>query len=111
MSRSIGPKCKDACVACGSSYCKCLDTGNLDFINPNIPRIEKYPPPPVKNDNKTMGKNKPLPKHELDVQVSYSKHEVQRKIKEKQAITADKVIITVSAIVATALLILSVLNG
>lgn len=111
MSRSIGPKCKDVCVACGSSYCKCLDTDNLDFINPNIPRIEKYPPLPVKNDNKTMGKNKPLLKRELDIQVSYSKHEIQHKIKNKQAITADKVILTVSAIIATVLLIVSVLNG
>lgn len=111
MSRSIGPKCKDACVACGSSYCKCLDTDNLDFINPNIPRIEKYPLPPVKNNNKTMGKNKPLPERNQEIIFSYPKHEVQRKIKEKQTITADKVILTVSAIVATVLLIVSVLNG
>lgn len=93
MSRSIGIKSDDACVACGSSRCRCVDDDVIYFRNPYLPHYEVPPPPPPKGQEHSQEIIQPI-----------------RNIPSQQPrrLRADYIIVALSVIAAAALTLISI---
>lgn len=61
MSRSIGTKSDDVCVACGSSRCRCVGGSIIHYRNPYLPHYESPPPPPKRSNQEEIEPSYHLP--------------------------------------------------
>jgi hypothetical protein len=93
MSRSIGIKSDDACVACGSSHCRCVDDSIIYYRNPYLPHYEVPPPPPPKGQEHNQ---------EIIQPIRNTPHQQPRQLR------ADYVIVALSVIAAAALTLISI---
>lgn len=90
MSRSIGTKSDDVCVACGSSYCKCVDDSIIHYRNPYLPHYESPPPPPKLSNSEEIEPSYHLP-HQQPQHIAQPKRQLR----------ADYIVVAMSLVAAT----------
>lgn len=98
MSRSIGTKSDDVCVACGSSRCRCVDDSIMYFRNPYLPHYDATPPPPPKRSNS----------EEIEPSYYLPNQQPQDIEEPKRQLRADYIVVAVSLVASIVLTLIAI---